>query len=128
VVVEDLGSSNGTFVSGMRAVGSMLAPTGGIIQIGSTILRVEGEVTAIRWPVVEGLACFELWVPIGDGVRSERWAIECVAGGAQKVTEALKPGDHVVVTGTVAQGMTAHRLTLESLARPADGFIWRADI
>ena len=92
------------------------------------VLRVEGEVTAIRWPVAEGLACFELWVPIGDGVRSQRWAIECGTGGAQNVTGALKPGDHVVVTGTVAQGMTAHRLTLESLARPADGFIWRADI
>ena len=92
------------------------------------VLRVEGEVTAIRWPVAEGLACFELWVPIGDGVRSQRWAIECGTGGAQNVTGALRPGDHVVVTGTVAQGMTAHRLTLESLARPADGFIWRADI
>ena len=92
------------------------------------ILRVEGEVTAIRWPVVEGLACFELWVPIGDGVRSQRWAIECGAGGAQKVIGALEPGDHVVVTGTIAQGMTAHRLTLASLARPADGLIWRADI
>ena len=92
------------------------------------VLRVEGEVTAIRWPIAEGLACFELWVPIGDGVRSQRWAIECGTGGAQNVTGALKPGDHVVVTGTVAQGMTAHRLTLVSLARPADGFIWRADI
>ena len=44
------------------------------------ILRVEGEVTAIRWPVAEGLACFELWVPIGDGARSQRWAIECGTG------------------------------------------------
>ena len=91
-------------------------------------LRVEGEVTAIRWPVVEGLACLELWVPRGDDVGFERWAIECSTGGAQRVTEALKPGDHVVVTGPRAQGMTAHRLTLESLARPADGLGWRADM
>lgn len=43
VVVEDLGSSNGTFVGGMRVAGPMLAPAGGTIQLGSTILRVEGE-------------------------------------------------------------------------------------
>jgi hypothetical protein len=43
LVVEDLGSSNGTYVSGIRVAEPMLAPAGGIIQLGSTILRVEGE-------------------------------------------------------------------------------------
>jgi hypothetical protein len=33
-----------------------------------------------------------------------------------RVTDALKPGDHVVVTGPRAWGITAHRLTLASLA------------
>jgi len=90
-------------------------------------LRVEGDVTAIRWPAAEGLACIELWVPVGDGIRRQRWAIECGADVGQRVTDALKPGDHVVVTGPLARGVTAQRLTLDSLARPADGFAWRAE-
>ena len=88
-------------------------------------LRVEGDVTAIRWSAAEGLACIELWVPVGDGMQRQRWAIECAYVG-QTVTDALKPGDHVVVTGPLARGVTARRITLESLARPADGFAWRA--
>jgi hypothetical protein len=90
-------------------------------------LRVEGSVTAIRWPVADGLACIELWVPIGDGIRRQRWALQCAADAGQKITAALKPGDHVIVTGRLARGITDQRLTLESLTRPADGFAWGAE-
>ena len=38
----------------------------------------------------------------------------------------LRPGDRVVVTGPLARGVTAQRLTLQSLTRPADGFTWHA--
>jgi hypothetical protein len=96
-------------------------------RLGASV-RVEGDVTAIRWPAAHGLACFELWVPIGDGGRFQRWAVECGTDNAGKVTAALKPGDHVIVTGPLALGMTAHRLTLASLVRAADGFTWRAEL
>jgi beta-lactamase regulating signal transducer with metallopeptidase domain len=91
-------------------------------------LRVEGEVTAVRSAAAEGLACLELWVPVGNSGELQRWAIECATDTAQKVTEALTPGDHVVITGPLARGLTAHRLTLASLARPADGFTWPAEL
>jgi beta-lactamase regulating signal transducer with metallopeptidase domain len=89
-------------------------------------LSVEGEVTALKWPVSKGLACLELWVPVGDGIRQQRWAIECGETG-QKVTDALRPGDHVIVTGPLARGLTNQRLTLESLTRLADGLVFRAE-
>ena len=80
---------------------------------------------ACGWPVATGLACIELWVPVGGEAR-QRWAVECGTATGQDLIRALKPGDRVVVTGLLARGVTAQRLTLESLTRPADGFTWRA--
>ncbi len=88
-------------------------------------MRVEGDITAVGWPVATGLACIELWVPVGGEAR-QLWAVECGTASGQVLIRALKPGDRVVVTGPLARGVTAQRLTLESLTRPADGFTWRA--
>ena len=88
-------------------------------------MRVEGDITSVGWPVATGLACIELWVPVGGEAR-QRWAVECGTATGQDLIRALKPGDRVVVTGLPARGVTAQRLTLESLTRPADGFTWHA--
>ena len=103
-------------------VASQLPPS--VADAGAR-LHVEGDVTAVSWPVAEGLACVELWVPSSGDAR-QRWAIECGAENGQKVTEALKPGDRVIVSGPLARGITPQRLTLESVTRPADGFTWSA--
>jgi beta-lactamase regulating signal transducer with metallopeptidase domain len=87
--------------------------------------RVEGDITSVGWPVATGLACIELWVPV-EGATRQLWAVECGTGTGQDLIRALKPGDRVVVTGPLARGVTAQRLTLESLTRPADGLTWRA--
>jgi beta-lactamase regulating signal transducer with metallopeptidase domain len=87
--------------------------------------RVEGDITSVGWPVATGLACIELWVPV-EGAARQLWAVECGVGTGQDLIRALKPGDRVVVTGPLARGVTAQRLTLESLTRPADGLTWRA--
>ena len=82
-------------------------------------LRVEGDVTAIRWSAAEGLACIELWVPVGDGMQRQRWAIECEAYVGRR-QDALKPGDHVVVTGTARarRNGSAHPRSRASRVRP----------
>jgi hypothetical protein len=90
----------------------------------AVILNIAGDVTATRWPAAEGLACFEVWVPIGDGARRQRWAVECADNAAGAAVRALKPGDGVIVTGRLARGVTDQRLTLASVTRPADGFAW----
>jgi hypothetical protein len=105
-------------------VADAVAPNVSLFGDVAVILSIAGDVTATRWPAGEGLACIELWVPIGDGIRRQRWAVECAAKGAGAAVSALKPGDSVVVTGRLARGVTDQRVTLASVTRPADGFAW----
>src|SRR6476620_11619411 len=46
VVVEDLGSSNGTYVNGERISGPVEVATGDELQLGATVLGVEGGTAA----------------------------------------------------------------------------------
>ena len=58
-----------------------------------------------------------------------RWAVEwggATALAGQNVTrETLKPGDHVVIVGNPGRNPEDHRLRLQSIERPADGWAWR---
>ena len=40
-------------------------------------------------------------------------------------TNAFRPGDHVIVTGQPGRIAEDHRLLLESVERPSDGFKWQ---
>jgi ABC-2 type transport system ATP-binding protein len=57
VVVEDLGSTNGTFVNGRRVSGSQRLAAGDRVQLGNTVLEVRGLAPAAvsAQPLVEGL-------------------------------------------------------------------------
>jgi pSer/pThr/pTyr-binding forkhead associated (FHA) protein len=46
VIVEDLGSSNGTYVNGRRISGPVEVGAGDEVQLGATVLGVEGGTTA----------------------------------------------------------------------------------
>ncbi len=46
VVVEDLGSSNGTFVNGERISGTVELAAGDEVQLGATVLSIEGSAPA----------------------------------------------------------------------------------
>lgn len=58
----------------------------------------------------------------------QRWGVEW--GGAsllqrQGVTRStLKPGDEVVITGSPGRNPSDHRIRMETLLRPSDGFGW----
>jgi hypothetical protein len=41
VYVEDLGSTNGTYVNGQKLTGAVLVKRGDLVRIGSTVLEVE---------------------------------------------------------------------------------------
>ncbi len=88
-------------------------------------VQLEGQITAIRAPVEEGLACIELWVSAERG-SSQRWGIECGREAAADVVRGLKPGDRVIVTGPQARDRAAQRMLVQNLERPSDGFAWRA--
>ena len=57
VVVEDLGSTNGTFVNGQRVSGSQRLAAGDRVQLGNTVLEVRGLAppAVSAQPLVEGL-------------------------------------------------------------------------
>jgi hypothetical protein len=63
-----------------------------------------------------------------DG-RSVRYGVEWYGAGElgeRGVTrETLKPGDHVIISGNPGRNPQDHRIRLESLRRPRDGFVWR---
>ena len=41
--------------------------------------------------------------------------------------DALKPGERVIVTGHPSRNPADHRLHIESITRPSDGWKWAAD-
>ena len=57
-----------------------------------------------------------------------RYAVEWGGAGqlgGQGVTrETLKPGDHVVISGSPGRNPADHRVRMVSLRRPKDGFGW----
>lgn len=56
------------------------------------------------------------------------WAIEWEAGGglgADSINGAtLRPGDQVIVTGAPARDAQEHRLRMQQIQRPSDGWKW----
>lgn len=65
--------------------------------------------------------------PSKDG-KGVLWAVEWGAAGtlgSQNVQGGtLKPGDKVIVIGNPARDKSAHRMRMQSIERPADGFKW----
>ena len=64
-----------------------------------------------------------------DKGTTQLWLIEGAAptqlaeGGVTK--NSLRPGDHVIVTGTPGRVAEDHRMLLEKIERPSDGFKWQ---
>jgi beta-lactamase regulating signal transducer with metallopeptidase domain len=90
----------------------------------SQTVEIEGEITAIRYPVASGLACLHLW-SVEEGSR-RRWGVECGEDAGPNAIRLLKPGDRVIVAGPPARKPATQRLMMRSLVRPSDGFRWRA--
>lgn len=60
--------------------------------------------------------------------KVQRWSVEW--GGAGQLggqgisRETLKPGDHVLVTGASGRDPSEHRLRMNTIVRPLDGWRW----
>ena len=65
--------------------------------------------------------------PDKNGVM-QRWAVEWGAGGAIGDAgvkhDTLKPGDKVKITGNPGRNPADHRIRMQSIERPADGWKW----
>ena len=60
--------------------------------------------------------------------QMQRWAVEWAATAQLKESgvdyDALKPGDRVIVTGNPGRNPADHRLRMQSVERPRDGWKW----
>ena len=61
----------------------------------------------------------------GSMVRyAVEWGGAGQLGGQGVTRETLKPGDHVVISGSPGRNPADHRIRMVSLRRPKDGFGW----
>jgi hypothetical protein len=89
-------------------------------------ITVEGTLKEFVWRNPHSFMKVE--APDDKGM-TQLWLIEGAAptqlaeGGVTK--NSLRPGDHVIVTGTPGRVADDHRMLLEKIERPSDGFKWQ---
>jgi hypothetical protein len=61
-----------------------------------------------------------------------RWAVEWAGGGQLSrdgiTAQTLHPGDFVSITGSPGRNPEDHRVRMQSISRPSDGFKWKGVI
>jgi hypothetical protein len=64
-----------------------------------------------------------------DKGEMQTWAIEWGGGGQLSrdgvTRETLKPGDQVIVKGNPGRNPDDHRVRMQSITRPSDGWTWK---
>jgi hypothetical protein len=88
-------------------------------------VSIEGTLKEFMWRNPHSFIKVE--APDDKGV-TQLWLIEGAAptqlaeGGVTKTS--FRPGDHVIVTGEPGRVTEDHRMLLEKIERPSDGFKW----
>jgi hypothetical protein len=61
-----------------------------------------------------------------------RWAVEWGGGGQLSrdgiTAQTLRPGDLVKIVGNPGRNVEDHRLRMQSINRPSDGFVWKGKV
>jgi hypothetical protein len=93
--------------------------------VGKSV-KIEGTLKELIWRNPHSYIKVE--APDEKG-EMQIWVIEGAAPGQlaeQGLTSnRLRPGDHVIVTGQPGRIAEDHRLLLETVERPSDGFKWK---
>lgn len=93
--------------------------------IQDKVVTIEG--TLAQFLMRNPHSFFHVDVKDEDG-KVIRYAVEGAAGGQftrEGVTkDALRAGDHVIVTGNPGRNPADHRLRLKTITRPSDGWKW----
>src|SRR5580765_7768300 len=62
----------------------------------------------------------QMWVI--EGAAPQQWTEQGLT------TNTLRPGDRVIITGQPGRAAEDHRLLLERVERPSDGFKWQSPV
>ena len=88
-------------------------------------ISIQGDVVAVEYQNPHAL--IQLAVADGSG-RIQKYGAEWANPSRlsqQGITrDTVKPGDHVIVTGSPARDPNEYRLHLKQIERPADGWKW----
>lgn len=88
-------------------------------------IKIEGTLVAFQFRNPHSFV--QVMVEDENG-EMQRWGVEWGGASAlqrQGVTRTtLKPGDHVIISGAVGRDRGDHRMRMETLLRPEDGFGW----
>lgn len=114
----------------MIVAGAMVAPAYAHHSFAATYfedksLTIEGKLVDFDFRNPHSFVTVE--VPDGEG-NAITWAAEwrssgrLIRDGLSKDT--LRPGDHVIITGSPGRTATEHRIHLKAVSRPSDGFKW----
>jgi Family of unknown function (DUF6152) len=90
-------------------------------------VEVEGVVTEFAWRNPHSF--MKIDVMSKDGTTQSwtlEWASASQLANAQITRTSLKPGDRIVVSGQGARDLSVHRMLVQEIKRPGDGWEWKA--
>ena len=91
------------------------------------VIVIEGDLVDVVYRTPHSF--IHVMAPDGT-MRMRLWAVEASNRGQLRLQgvfeETLKPGDHLVITGSPGRDAGAWRLRLRTIVRPKDGWRWSA--
>jgi len=92
-------------------------------------VKIEGKLVQFHFRNPHSFV--QVVAPDPESGEMVRWGVEW--GGASLLSRqgiertTFKPGDHVIITGSPGRNREDHRVRMETILRPADGFGWGQD-
>jgi hypothetical protein len=88
-------------------------------------VQIEGELVQFLFRNPHSFVHVMVKEKSGEMVRyAVEWGGAGQLGGQGVTRETLKPGDHVIITGSPGRNPADHRVRMVTLHRPKDGFGW----
>ena len=90
-------------------------------------LEFEGVVTEFAWRNPHSF--MKIDVMSKDGTTQSwtlEWGSASLLANSAITRTTLKPGDRIVVSGQGSRDLSAHRILVQDIKRPSDGWEWKA--
>ena len=92
-------------------------------------VEVEGVVTEFAWRNPHSFMKIDV---MGKDGTTQSWTLEwgsaSLLANSQITRTTLKPGDRIIVSGQGARDLSAHRMLIQAIKRPSDGWEWKGRV